>query len=281
MLTQDPSNDVRKLVCRSIVLLLEVGVQFLVPHLDSIIQFILRANQDPDESVALEACEFWASFVDTHEFNDLKGSLEPYLPQIVPLLFDKMVYSDDDIAQFEAEAQSQDENVPDRPEEIKPIFHRAKGGASSSGGGGGASGSDDGGDDGDDDDDEDDDFDDDDDDSLLEWNLRRCSAASLDNLANGFGNVILPVLLPVLQQRLASTGPWPVVESGILALGAIADGCYTGITPHLPELFPFLMQKLDDPAPLIRSITCWTFGRYATWIVEQADHEKVRFRGSM
>jgi hypothetical protein len=38
-----------------------------------------------------------------------------------------MVYSEDDIAMFEAEEQSQNENVPDRPEEIKPIFHRAKG----------------------------------------------------------------------------------------------------------------------------------------------------------
>ncbi|KAF4044786.1 HEAT-like repeat [Phytophthora infestans] len=263
LLTQDPSNDVRRLVCKSIVILLEVGVQYLVPHLDSIIQFILRANQDEDENVALEACEFWASFCDLREFNDIKPMLQPYLAQIVPLLFQRMVYSEEDLANFEAEEQNQNENVPDRPEDIKPIFHRKAGGGHE---GGGLD---------DDDDDEDDDYDDDDDDSMLEWNLRRCSAASLDNLANGYGNDILPTLLPLLQERLAQEQPWPLVESGILALGAIADGCYNGITPHLPQLYPFLLQKLEDPAPLIRSITCWTLSRYATWVVEQGNHEML------
>ncbi|KAF1781744.1 Armadillo-type fold [Phytophthora cactorum] len=186
LLTQDPSNDVRRLVCKSIVILLEVGVQYLVPHLDSIIQFILRANQDEDENVAIEACEFWASFCDLREFNDIKPMLQPYLAQIVPLLFQRMVYSEEDLANFEAEEQNQDEN-----------------------------------------------------------------------------------------ERLAQEQPWPLVESGILALGAIADGCYNGITPHLPQLYPFLLQKLEDPAPLIRSITCWTLSRYATWVVEQGNHEML------
>ncbi|DAZ98316.1 TPA: hypothetical protein N0F65_008902 [Lagenidium giganteum] len=263
LLTQDPSNDVRRLVCKSIVILLEVGVQYLVPHLDSIIQFILRANQDADEKVALEACEFWASFVDLREFNELKPRLQPYLAQIIPLLFERMVYSEEDLIEFEAEEKNQNESVPDRPEDIKPIFHR-KGGDHRREDGEGQE---------DDDEDDEDLDDDDDDDSNLEWNLRRCSAASLDNLANGYGNEILPTLLPLLQHRLSLQEPWPLVESGILALGAIADGCYTGITPHLPQLFPFLMQKMEDPSPLIRSITCWTLSRYVTWVVEQGDHE--------
>lgn len=268
-LTLDPSNDVRKLVCKSIVILLEVGVQYLLPHIDSIIQFILRANQDDDESVAIEACEFWASFCDLREFNDIKHVLAPYLGQIVPLLFQRMVYSEEDLLDFEAEEQQQNENVPDRPEDIKPVFHRGKMGADHSRDGLPS-------DDGDDDDDDDDYDDDDDDDSLLQWNLRRCSAASLDNLANGYGNVILPELLPLLKERLSLQGPWPLVESGILALGAIADGCYSGITEHMPYLFPFLLQKLDDPMPLVRSITCWTLSRYASWVVDQGDHELLK-----
>lgn len=267
VLTQDPSADVRKLVCKSIVILLEVGVQYLLPHLESIIQFILRASQDPDENVAIEACEFWAAFCDVPQFDQIKDHLQPYLAQIIPLLFDRMVYSEEEIADFEAEEQSQNENVPDRPEDIKPVFHHKTSGTNH------RHEEAEGGDD--DDDDEDDDFDEDDDDSLLQWNLRRCAAASLDNLANGYGNDILPTLLPMLQDRLSRQEPWPLVESGILALGAIADGCYTGITPHLPQLFPFLMQKMDDSTPLIRSITCWTLSRYATWVVEQGDHESL------
>ncbi|KAJ0412082.1 hypothetical protein ATCC90586_004002 [Pythium insidiosum] len=269
-LTQDSSPQVRRLVCKSIIILLEVGVHHLAPHLDSIIQFILRASQDPEDDVAIEAIEFWAAFCDVPQFEQIQGSLEPYLPQIVELLFNRMVYSEEDVAEFEAEEQSQMENVPDRPEDIKPIFHHKAT----------AHRRDDGSDDGtgdllrDDDDDEDYDDDDDDDDSMLQWNLRRCSAASLDNLANGYGNKILPTLLPLLQARLAQQEPWPMVESCILALGAVADGCYTGITPHLPELFPFLMTKLEDPAPMIRNITCWTLSRYAMWVVEQNNHEQ-------
>ena len=36
-----------------------------------------------------------------------------------------------------------------------------------------------------------------------------------------------------------------VKESGILALGAIAEGCMQGITPHLPELIPYLINMLQ------------------------------------
>jgi len=44
------------------------------------------------------------------------------------------------------------------------------------------------------------------------------------------------------------------------------------MTPHLPELIPFLTQTLSTPKSLIRSITCWTLSRYAHWIVAQPNH---------
>lgn len=33
----------------------------LQPHLVNVIEYMLRANKDTDEEVALEACEFWYS----------------------------------------------------------------------------------------------------------------------------------------------------------------------------------------------------------------------------
>ena len=54
---------------------------------------------------------------------------------------------------------------------------------------------------------------------------------------------------------------WEVKESGILALGAIAEGCMGGMIPHLPELVPFLISCLSDKKALVRSITCWTLSR--------------------
>ena len=61
-------------------------------------------------------------------------------------------------------------------------------------------------------------------------------------------------------------------ESGILALGAIAEGCLDSIHVYLPQLVPWLVQTLGDPKALIRSITCWTLSRYSKWVVEQQDH---------
>lgn len=42
----------------------------------------------------------------------------------------------------------------------------------------------------------------DDDGSLSDWNLRKCSAAALDVLANVFGADLLPVLFPILKETL-------------------------------------------------------------------------------
>ena len=51
----------------------------------------------------------------------------------------------------------------------------------------------------------------------------KCSAAALDVLANVFHGELLPVLLPILKETLFHQ-EWVVKESGILALGAIAEG---------------------------------------------------------
>lgn len=64
---------------------------------------------------------------------------------------------------------------------------------------------------------------DDDDEPLSHWNLRKCSAAALDVLANVFRDDLLPILLPILKETLFHE-VWEVKESGILVLGAIAEG---------------------------------------------------------
>lgn len=101
--------------------------------------------------------------------------------------------------------------------------------------------------------------------------LGKCSAAALDVLANVFRDEILPVLLPILKETLFHNS-WEIKESGILVLGAIAEGCMTGMIPHLPELIPYLISCLGDKKALVRSITCWTLSRYAHWVVGQ-QHE--------
>ena len=84
---------------------------------------------------------------------------------------------------------------------------------------------------GDEDDDDYDDLDDDDfaEEMSTEWNLRKCAAAALDVLAVRFGADLLNVLLEPLKTKLWSDD-WLQRESGILALGAMAEGaCYGGL----------------------------------------------------
>ena len=51
----------------------------------------------------------------------------------------------------------------------------------------------------------------------------KCSAAALDVLANVFHESLLPILLPILKDTLFHEH-WEIKESGILVLGAIAEG---------------------------------------------------------
>ena len=59
--------------------------------------------------------------------------------------------------------------------------------------------------------------------------LGKCSAAALDVLANVFRDDLLPVLLPILKETLFHPD-WEAKESGILVLGAIAEGYLMWLT---------------------------------------------------
>lgn len=125
--------------------------------------------------------------------------------------------------------------------------------------------------------------------------IGKCSAAALDVLANVFRDDLLLHILPLLKELLFHP-EWVVKESGILVLGAIAEGkqtgcglwkiiikkkffidsvvplllgCMQGMIQYLPELIPHLILCLSDKKALVRSITCWTLSRYAHWVVSQ------------
>ncbi|CAB4034331.1 transportin-1-like isoform X1, partial [Paramuricea clavata] len=247
-LAADEDPEVRKNVCRALVMLLEVRSDQLLPHMNNIIEYMLIRTQDSDENVALEACEFWLTLA---EQSICKECLTPYLSRLVPILVNGMKYSEIDIILLKGDVE-EDESVPDSEQDIKPRFHKSKTHSLKR-------------EDSELSDDEDDDIDDD---SLSDWNLRKCSAAALDVLANVFRDELLPVLLTILKETLFH-GDWEVRESGILVLGAIAEGCVNGMTPHLPELLPFLINCLSEKKALVRSITCWTLSRYAHWVVNQ------------
>ncbi|CAN6438976.1 unnamed protein product [Victoria cruziana] len=246
LLAHDPSADVRKLVCSALVQLTEIRPSFLEPHLRNVIEYMLQANKDTDDEVALEACEFWTAYCEAHAHPE---NLREFLPHLIPVLLSNMAYAEDDESLDDAE---DDESFPDRDQDLKPRFHSSRlHGA--------------------------DNLDEDDDDDIVNvWNLRKCSAAALDVLSNVFGDEILPTTMPLVQAKLstAEDAAWKEREAAVLALGAIAEGCYSGLYPHLPEIVAFLTPLLDDKFPLIRSITCWTLSRFSKWLVQGTGHQK-------
>lgn len=97
-------------------------------------------------------------------------------------------------------------------------------------------------------DDDDEDFEEDDDDeSYREWNLRKCSAATIDSLSYGEARTeFLQVFLPVVNQKICASD-WLELESGILALGAVSEGLREDMEQHLHQLIPFLFNNLKHP----------------------------------
>lgn len=225
-LASDSNTEIRKLVCQAFNALLAAWAPKLLPNLKSIIDFMLYSTQDEDEGVALQAAEFWLTFL---EEPDLPEHLKPYLDSVIPVLLKGMIYSE--FAQAVLDQDNGDESKPDKESDIKPKHYGSKAHtaerssdangdskASSSKADGKATDAEE-----EEDDDEDDDDDDDEEDPYAEWTVRKCCAAALDMMATTYETDILPVILPFLQKELESND-WKEREAGILALGAIAEG---------------------------------------------------------
>lgn len=271
-LTADPDIDVKRIICQSLVQLVDTRPDMLAPHMNGLVNYILSQQQQFDlPELALDAAEFWLSVGEQCELRDLMG---PYLPKVIPVLLMSMVYGEDDVARLE-DGEEDDADVDDRPENIKPQFAALKAGRGANTPIGGPTNGVNGhstpqgvntpsnADDLSEDEIEDeDDYDDDDPESV--WSLRKCSAAALDVFAVNYHAPVFDIVLPYLMENLQNS-LWPRREAAVLALGAIADGCMNVVAPHLPQLVPFLISLLSDSAPVVRQITCWCLGRYSEW----------------
>ena len=264
-LASDDNTEVRKNVCRALVMLLETRMDRLIPHIHNIIEYMLMRTQDSDETIALEACEFWLSL---SEQPICKETLASHLSRLVPILMQRMRYSEVDIILLKGDVE-EDDMIPDRDEDIRPIFPRAKSMVGKESNDQPKQNNNNGEEDASFEDEYDDD---DDDNAATDWNLRKCSAAALDVLASVFHDELLPIVLPILRETLFHQ-EWEVKEAAILALGAISEGCMQGMIPHLPQLVPYLITSLSERKALLRSITCWTLSRYSHWVVTQP-HDK-------
>ena len=277
----DPDVQVRRIVCQSLVQLVESNPDMLAPNMDGLVNYILTQQQSAENpELALDAAEFWLSVGEQEKLRDLMG---PYLQRVIPVLLAGMVYGEEDV--FRLEGDEDDADQEDRVEDIKPQFAQVKAGRTAA-----SEAKDPNGDpnglvngapsqkqskaDLSDGEIEESDFSDEDDwdDEDLEnaWSLRKCSAAALDVFAVNYGQAVFNIILPYLKENL-SHSLWPKREAAVLALGAIAEGCMPVVAPHLPELVPFLISLLADEEPVVRQITCWCLARYSEWAADLPD----------
>ncbi|CCE61506.1 hypothetical protein TPHA_0A04320 [Tetrapisispora phaffii CBS 4417] len=251
-LAQSSEDDqIRSQICVSFAVLLEFRPDKLVDHLSGIIQFTLHIiGSVEDEKVAIEACEFLYSFATSP--NMPEHLVQPFINDIVPVLLAKMVYNEDSILTFE-NSNEDDAFLEDKDEDIKPIAPRIVKKR-------------DGNDAGDNEDDADDhEFGDID----TEWNLRKCSAATLDVITNVLPQHVISIAFSYLREHLTSE-KWYVREATVLALGAMADGGMKYFDDQLPSLIPFLIEQMKDDWAPIRKMSCWTLSRFSPWILK--DH---------
>ncbi|KAJ4459324.1 putative Importin subunit beta-2 [Paratrimastix pyriformis] len=295
----DPSVDVRRRVLQSLTLMVVSKPDLLAPFYTQVIGYIALMLRDAEEDVAMEACEFIAALSEKPEL--CRQLIRPVLNQnppsdFIPLILKHMEYSAIDVTLM----NENDEHVQDRPTDLPPVINEGHlGGAAA-----GQHLDDEAGGDEEDEEDEEDDDDEAEEQGEAEWTLRKSAGAALDSLASAFGAELIPHVLPHLDAKLNSP-EWPSREAAILALGAIAKsmdpaappaagaaGAAGGLDAFLPQIVPWLVVMLDiymdvcvvyivpwlvvmlsDPKALIRSITCWTIGRYAGWIVSRLPQE--------
>lgn len=268
------SPRMKRVICQSLNLLMDAYPDEMQPVLPSVLDYMLRmtALHRPDErdedkeALALEACEFWLSLA---ERDSAVEHVTPILPQLLPVLMFNTIYADDDPDLLDS--MSSEDNAT-RSEAFKPrhatlSFHGNEGreegeveaddsDESSKGGR-----------------DDEESFD-----SYGSWTLRKCSAATIDVLASTvMEHDLMPHLLPLINSYMAHSD-WRHQEAGILALGAISEGCSEAIDPHLPQIVPFLLHEvLSSPVPVVKAISLWTLGRYASSFVESAALQEQAF----
>ncbi|ORZ36580.1 armadillo-type protein [Catenaria anguillulae PL171] len=259
----DADPTLRKSVCMSICRVLENKPEVLEPQLNDIMRYMLTCTQQQDDDeLALEACEFWLVLGESDEY---VGALGAYLEQLVPVLVQRMVYSENEI--IDLGGDEDDAHVPDSEQEIKPRHYRGKSGADMStptptGGDGPASsdtegGAGTGGAGGDDDEDDDDD---DDQEVANSWTVRKCAAATLDMIAGIYQTDILPVrkldlvrarpqYLPGFVDALMANCVHrnkKVQEAACSALATLEEAAGSALAHYLPRILPVLTRCLNE-----------------------------------
>lgn len=266
-LSSDQSPPVRRAVCQAIVLLASFQLAVLEPLLNDICTFMLQAIMDQDESVAMEACEYWWVLLEKsegceyllHQHHNISPNETSFLTFLIQYLIARLPLTEAQIEYDRSEEEAED--VGDKEISFKPIHYRSRATNNSDH----------------DDNDEDDDENDSGELSSL-WTVRKEAARVLDIISCVLPtDIILPIALPILQNNLSSTNPW-TLEAGILGLGTLSRGCSDDISQYLPNLLNFLLSCINGTVnlntgcpPELRCVSAWVVGRYSYYWFENSE----------
>lgn len=65
-LATDPSVIVKKEVCKALTSITEVKIEYIEGQMPQVVKYFLAMTQDPEETLALSACEFWTAISTTN-----------------------------------------------------------------------------------------------------------------------------------------------------------------------------------------------------------------------
>lgn len=244
-LSSDPEPLVRKAICQSIVLLASHQLALLEPWFDSICEFMLNSLLDNEESVAKESCEFWKSMLENIDAGIAPPtSVSKHFNVLIPNILSRMKLTEDQIIQDRADADAEASGEK-KILNVSPVYTQH--GLSRE-----------------------------DQQALVaeeeelssEYTIRKTCANILDAIGCLFDSKeVLDVALPLISTLFQSPDAW-VRESGLLAFGALSNGCMKLMGPFMPGILPFFVKSLGEEILELRAIACWTISRYSAWFFE-------------
>ena len=204
-------------------------------QLSGVLQLVYQCTEVADLEISLAACEFWNDLTDnTHAVLDLVNT--GLLPNVCSLLMNKLDYSEEEF-QMIMEEESADQ--------VKPKSSSRKRQEEGE----------------------------EDDDTVEQWTVRKCAAATLDELSKKERERLISppgkeqgwFIKEEILTRLSPAQHWKKQESAMLALGAISKSCSQTEIESL--LDPMLGLVQDESCHfLVRSMTFWAIGRFVTLI---------------
>eukprot|EP00796_Vickermania_ingenoplastis_P012120 gene12120-8343_t len=253
-LQHPPSTAVAAKCISCIVLALAHESQIDDNRFRSILQLMIAATtqETAEEEVRIAAVLFWSAILHFPRFARLS---EMQIEQIIPTLIKCMVYSDMEIGMLSG--SENDWQVEDKEDDIRPRHYQSKVQSTQA-----------------------EDDENDAEDEVEEWNLRRVSARTLDDISAYYGE---PILLPTFRIIREWINPscewadpsqaWKYVEAAILALGAITEGCLHVMGPYLSDLASHLLSRLEAENThfLVVCISFWACEQIIEFLVSVPD----------